>query len=163
MGNDMLTTMPFKDVVVAAAKEVFETMVMMALEPVGEEAPDIEETTLLGKITFSGGVEGCLNVRCGQSCARSVAANMLCVEPPDELSEADVNDAIGEIANMVMGAVKTRVQDELPDISISIPTVIQGRELKTRLGEGTIKVVIKANIGEEYPVEFSLLYRQSGQ
>jgi chemotaxis protein CheX len=157
----MLTTVSFKDALLGSAKEVFETMVFMALEESVEETRITDDATLLGSITFKGDLEGCLGVCCGWACARSIAANMLGMDPTDELSEDDISDAIGEIANMVMGAVKSRLQNDIPTIEVSIPSVVQGRELKNSLGEGAGKVTITVSVEEEHTMEFSLLFRES--
>lgn len=85
---------------------------------------------------------------------------MLGMMSPDEVSENDVSDAMGEIANMVMGAVKARIQNDVGSIEVSIPSVVQGRELKNSLGEGSGQVKVRVNIEEQYRAEFSLLYRE---
>jgi len=154
----MVTTVSLKEVLLGGAREVFETMVFMALEESGPEDADLSNVTLLGSITFKGDMEGCLGVCCDEACARTIAANMLGMDG-DEVSEEDVSDAIGEIANMVMGTVKSRIQDEVGTIEVSIPSVVQGRELKKTHGEGTEMVKAKMNIEEEYSAEFSLLFR----
>ena len=38
--------------------------------------------------------------------------------------EGEVLDAIGEIANMIFGNVKTALESEVGDLGLSIPTVI---------------------------------------
>ncbi len=157
----MATALALKDILLDSAKEVFESMVFLPLEPVDEEMPETDEAMLLGTITFVGSLEGCLSVNCGNACARTIAANMLCLDSPDELSDEDVIDAIGEIANMVMGSVKTRVQDAVTDITISIPSVVQGRNLHTRLSEGMVQTTINAVLAEEHCVVFSLIHRES--
>lgn len=131
----MMTTVSLKDALLDSAREVFETMVFMALEP-SDDTASLGETTLLGSITFKGNLEGCLGVCCDDRCARTVAANMLGMTSADELGENDVSDAMGEIANMVMGTVKARIQNDVGNIEVSIPSVVQGRELRNSLGEG---------------------------
>jgi chemotaxis protein CheX len=158
----MTTTLSLKDALLEGTKEVFETMVFMALNEVEEEMPGSEEVTLLGTITFTGSIQGCLSLCCGLSGAQAVAANMLCMDSPDELSGEDVVDAIGEIANMVMGSVKTRIQDQIQDIAISIPSVVQGRELCTCLSDGTVRVAVNATLADEHHATFSLVYRDGG-
>ena len=158
----MATVLALKDTLLDSAKEVFESMVFMPLSLVDEEMPDTGEAMLLGTITFTGSLEGCLSISCGDAGARTIAANMLCLDSPDELSDEDIIDAIGEIANMVMGSVKTRIQDTVPDITISIPSVIQGRELHSRLSEGMVQAVINVTLAEEYRAAFSLIHRESG-
>ena len=157
----MATTVSLKDTILDSAKEVFETMIFMTLEETQEEeAPEMEDTTLLGTITFKGPLEGCLGICCGVNCARIIAANMLGMDPSEEISDGDVNDAVGEVANMVMGAIKARIQDEVGNVEVSIPSVVQGLELRNSLGERGNELVVYANLEEEHNVRFSLLYRE---
>ena len=85
---------------------------------------------------------------------------MLGMLSTDELSENDISDAMGEIANMVMGAVKARIQNDVGSVEVSIPSVVQGRELKNSLGDGAGQAKVRVNIEEQYRAEFSLLYRE---
>jgi len=147
----------FSAALLDGAKEVFETMVFMDLEESGESAPQIEGDSLLGSITFSNALEGCLAVRCSMSCAKIVAANMLGLE-----SDEEIGDAIGEITNMVMGSVKSRATSEAAELQVSIPTVVRGQNMANSLGEGAGKVVVTTSPDEEHVIEFSFLYRRSG-
>ncbi len=156
----MMTTVSLRDALLDSAREVFETMVFMALETADDDQASLGETTLLGSITFKGHLEGCLGVCCDDRCARTIAANMLGMLSADEVSENDVSDAMGEIANMVMGAVKARIQNDVGTIEVSIPSVVQGRELKNSLGEGAGQAKVRVSIEEQYRAEFSLLYRE---
>ncbi len=155
----MVTTASLKDVVLDSAREVFETMVFMALAESSGNAPPIEEMALLGSITFKGSLEGCLTICCDLTCARTIAANMLGMDAGEELGEPDICDAIGELANMVMGTVKSKIQNDVGTIEVSIPSVVRGRELKNRMGEGAGSVKVVADIEGQYSAEFSLLYR----
>lgn len=157
----MITTVGLKDVLLDGAREVFETMVFMTLAESQENSPAIEEMTLLGSITFKGSIEGCLSICCGMGCAKTIAANMLGMDTGEQLGEADICDAVGELANMVMGAVKSRIQNDVHTIEVSIPSVVRGREMRNSLGEGTSQVKVLANIEEQHIAEFSLLYRSS--
>jgi chemotaxis protein CheX len=156
----MITTVSLKDALLSGASEVFETMVFMGLEESSEQTAALNEEALMGTITFKGSLEGCLGVCCTLQCARTIAANMLGMDSSASLSEDDISDAIGEIANMVMGALKTRIQDSVGTIEVSIPSVVQGHQLRNSLGEGSEKVLIQANL-EGHAAEFSLLYRES--
>lgn len=156
----MTTTVCLRDVLLASAREVFETMVFMALEESSPEEAPVQDPALLGTITFKGRLEGCLGICCGATCARAIAASMLGMDASAELGDRDVNDAIGEIANMVLGAVKSRIQNDIGGIEVSIPCVVRGRELANSLGEGADQVRIAARIDEEHVAELSLLYRE---
>ena len=153
----MTTTLSLRDALLSSAKEVFESMVFLALEEV-EDLASCNDAAFLGTVTFVGDIEGCLSVCFSQVCARDIAAGMLCMETPDELSDEDVVDAIGEIANMVMGAVKTRLQGQIDNVILSIPSVIQGRQLRSVLGEGVIQTTVNARIDGTHDGKFSLIY-----
>ncbi|HNY78035.1 MAG: chemotaxis protein CheX [Sedimentisphaerales bacterium] len=159
----MITTMSLRDSLLDSAKEVFETMAFMALEEVADEqeGPGLENETLLGTITFKGDLEGCLAICCGCRCARTIGANMLGADPDEPMSDNDMSDAIGEVANMVMGALKARIQEEVGTMEVSIPSVVRGRELRNSLGERASKISVMVNLEEEHSVQFSLLYRES--
>jgi chemotaxis protein CheX len=158
----MTTTLSLRDTLLSSAKEVFESMVFLALEEVEDLAP-CDEAAFLGTVTFIGDIEGCLSVCFGQACARDIAAGMLCMETPEELADEDIVDAIGEIANMVIGTVKTSLQGQVDNITISIPSVILGRQLRSVLGEGVVKTVVHARIGGKHDATFSLIHSTSAR
>lgn len=156
----MLTATCFKDALLDGAREVFETMVFMALAEAQPDGPEIGETALLSSITFKGDLEGCLTICCGETCAQTIAANMLGTGPGEQIPDNGVSDALGEMANMVMGAVKSRVQGDIGRMEVSIPSVVQGRELRNSMGERAQRVVVRVNIEEQYGAEMSLMYRE---
>jgi chemotaxis protein CheX len=155
----MVTTVSLEDIVLDGAKEVFASMVFLPLEKTAESPAWIEEQIYLATITFTGDLEGCFGIRCDQACVQAIAAGMLCLEPGTSLSENEISDALGEIANMIMGGVKTRVQHEITNIEISIPTVTLGRQIQNRLREGMCKISLPATVGEQHRAELSLTYR----
>lgn len=157
----MLDQMTFNEVVLDAAREVFETMIFMDVETDGQEHPPVEGTCLLGSITFKGTLEGCLAVCVAKSTAEKIARNMLALEPDQPISLNETCDAIGEVANMVMGSIKTRIQDTYPSIEVSIPSVITGRELRNTLGDKAERVSVNATLDQQDGIEFTLLYRQT--
>ena len=159
----MVTTISLREALLEGTKEVFETMVFMAVEECPAEQTSVNEPALLGTITFKGRLEGCLGVCCGQTCARAIAASMLGMTSDQDLGEDDISDAVGEIANMVLGAVKSRVQDEVGGIEVSIPSVVQGRELRNSLGDGSQQMRVRVSIEDEHVAELSLLYREGSR
>lgn len=158
----MVTTVSLEDVMLDAAKEVFASMVSMPMERLTDPTSQNEEETYLATITFTGDLEGCFGISCNCTCARAVAAGMLCMDDGSALSDSEIIDAIGEVANMVMGGVKTRVQHEVTNIEISIPSVVHGRQLRNRLGEGMSRMAVPVTIGQEYRGELSLVHRHRG-
>lgn len=159
----MIEQKTYHEIVLDAAKEVFETMIFMEIEPAAQNSIDWTATTLLGTITFKGDMEGCLGISFTWPCAQTIARNMLALDPDFPVSEQEVCDAIGEVTNMVMGSIKHRLQDSCPEIAVSIPTVITGKELSSSLGETAEKVSLPVCLNEEYTAVFTLLYRRKDQ
>ena len=155
----MIEQKTYYDTVLEAAKEVFETMIFMEIEPTEESVPPTDTNVLMGSITFKGSMEGCMMISLTWPCAQVIARNMLAMEPDAPVSEAEVCDAVGEVANMVMGSIKSRIQDTYPDIEVSIPSVITGREIHNTVGEGAERTRVTVCIDEEYCSDFTLLYR----
>ena len=63
------------EAVLGAAKEVFETMIFMDLEECSDSDRKIEGDALMGTITFTNSMEGCIGSCCGGYRAKSIAAN----------------------------------------------------------------------------------------
>lgn len=159
----MIDEICFSAALLEGAKEVFETMIFMDLEEPSEPGELIEGDSFLGSITFTNGIEGCLAIRCSVPCARIIAANMLGTDSPEEIAEDEVCDALGEVTNMVMGSVKSRLQTDGGELLVSIPTVIRGQNLASSLGNRASNVLVKVNTEDEDIIEFSFLYRESAK
>lgn len=125
-----------------AAKEVFETMIFMEIEPSREETP-LNSPCIIGTITFKGEREGSLSFSTSMACAGTVARNMLAMEPDDPISPEEICDAVGEVVNMVMGSVKSRLQDVCSSIEVSVPSVVTGCELSSLGGENTQTTIVR--------------------
>lgn len=152
------------EVLLESAKEVFETMIFMDLVKTTEPDQNIgEDNALISSITFDGDLKGCLSIHLGMLCAKNIAINMLGMELGEEIDEADIYDAIGEVANMVMGNVKARLQDDIGSINVSIPNVVSGQKLRHNLGEGMFAILARVSIEDEYIADLSLSYRENSK
>jgi chemotaxis protein CheX len=114
--------------VIDATKGVFSTMVMME---VVDEFPLKEpvnrfKCSITGMVGFAGTYSGVISIHCPVDLALKVTSNMLGIDC-DEVNE-DLNDAIGEIANMLGGSVKQVLSKGGLDVKLSIPTVISGED-----------------------------------
>jgi chemotaxis protein CheX len=157
----MLSTIELSDILLASAKEVFETMIFMDLADVSDSDSKLEGETVLGSITFMNHTKGCMTICSGMECAKSVALNMLGMEPDSQISEDEIYDAMGEVTNMVMGSIKKRIRECFGEVQVSIPTVISGREIRNSLGEPATKVQVKLSVDDKYLTELTLLYKES--
>lgn len=157
----MLNQICLNDAIMDGAKEVFETMIFMDIQEASEPNQKIEGDALLGLITFKGNVKGCFGICCNVPCAKTIASNMLGIDQDEEIGEADICDAIGEVTNMIMGSIKARIQDTFGNVEVSIPSVVSGLKLENSLGDKAIKVLTQVNIEDEYFAELSLIYKEA--
>jgi chemotaxis protein CheX len=114
--------------VIDATKEVFSTMVMMEINdefPLKEPVSRFK-CSITGMVGFAGTYSGVISIHCPVALALKVTSNMLGLDC-DEVNE-DLNDAIGEIANMLGGSVKQVLSKGGLDVKLSIPTVISGED-----------------------------------
>ncbi|MGC4069146.1 MAG: chemotaxis protein CheX [Polyangiaceae bacterium] len=61
-----------------------------------------------------------------ESCA-GLAKLMLGMDPEDEISEDDSNDAMGEIINIAAGTLKTKLSSQVGNIELGLPLFLSGR------------------------------------
>ncbi|AXV05406.1 Chemotaxis protein CheX [Euzebya pacifica] len=102
---------------------------------IGESSPRTDDAPSLSSlIHVHGAWEGTIVLHGPQALAASVAAAMFGMEA-DELSEDDIGDAFGEIANMLGGSVKALVDGPC---SLSLPTVIGGTQYTLTVPGSTV-------------------------
>ncbi len=116
-----------------ATAEVFSTMLgIEAIQReafVDESAPRPSEG-VLALVGLAGHWAGSGTFSCSAQAAKKIASQMLMQEYA--AVDEEVLDAIGEVTNMVLGSVKTQLEEELGPMGLSIPTVIYGRNFTTR-------------------------------
>jgi len=82
-----------------------------------------------GCVQFTGAWEGACVIECSADFARSAAGTMFGIEP-SAATVADTQDAIGELANMTGGNVKSLLPEPC---RLSLPTVVEGTDYTTRV------------------------------
>lgn len=112
--------------IVTATLEVFEKMIL--LEPTPQSARwgttnhfEHHVTSMLG---FSGDLVGMFFIHCPVPAAQTITQALLGGE--DLYLPTDINDALGEVTNMVAGGFKTCLAANGTRLDISIPTAIAG-------------------------------------
>jgi len=111
-----------------ATCEIFETMLMTQVsagEPL-ESRPEVFTNGISGLVGMAGGYRGMLAIHCSDQVAMAITGNFLGIDV--ESVDDDVNDAIGEMANMLAGCVKTTLAEGGKDVKLSIPSAIGGSE-----------------------------------
>ncbi len=113
--------------------EVFSTMLCLDVTA-GETFAEVHASDgaegVMSFIGLAGRCTGAGSLRCSSEAACKLASAFLMSE--FEAVDGDVLDAIGELTNMIVGNLKTHLEDKLGAISLSIPTVIHGRNFTAR-------------------------------
>jgi chemotaxis protein CheX len=93
-----------------------------------------------GIIGFTGSVVGSLAVSFSEKCILKIASNMMGEEFPAITN--DIEDAVGELTNMISGDARKRLQNEQLKVAASIPSVVSGKDHIIKHVLGTSSVVI---------------------
>lgn len=103
--------------------DVWASILGLEAVPTGTAPTETEERTLTGCVHITGGPwEGTVSLECPTALASAAAAAMFGMEP-EELSREEIDDALGELANMTGGGVKALVPGPS---TLSLPTVVEG-------------------------------------
>jgi chemotaxis protein CheX len=106
-----------------AMTEVFDTMVGLEAKPAAVCNLHASGLPLVsGSVRFDGDVTGVFHIHVTAPFARSLASRMLGLTEA-ELEDEMVNDAIGELCNMIVAAVKSRLCDDGASCVLSVPTI----------------------------------------
>jgi chemotaxis protein CheX len=106
----------------AELKSIVDEVWSSLLEPVPVDVEDVRlQNYVAGYVDISGGWAGRVTVETTDEGAVALAARMLDI-PEDGLSEADLQDAVGELANIVGGSVKSCVEGHS---TLSLPAVVR--------------------------------------
>jgi len=141
-----------------AATNVFATMLGGELGA-GTDSIDLgpPESTdgVVSFIGIAGGWAGTGSLSCSAGMACSICSQMLMTETTSVNEE--VLDAVAELTNMIIGGVKTDLEQHLGPLGLSIPTVVFGRNFRTRSVGSTEWIVVQFPwMGEVLAVKFSL-------
>jgi CheY-specific phosphatase CheX len=108
----------------SALAKTFQTMLSMKLETVDvSSAPPLEAEHVLGTIGFGGKAAGRVDLRLSIESANWIAGRILGLDPSEKANPAEVNDAVGELLNIVTGNFKSNLCDAGLDCRLQPPQV----------------------------------------
>lgn len=116
----------------SGVSEVFRTMLALETKP-GPVLDDWHapgETLVAGSVGFIGDVNGVVYIQVTAAFARTLASRMLGLAEAELEGDVMVNDVIGELSNMIVGAVKSRLCDSGAPCVLTIPSVVRGQNFK---------------------------------
>jgi len=112
---------------VSQLMDVFETMISMKATHLLSEPPPAFAERATGSVGFGGEtVTGAVYLHLSTRLANQMAAAMLGLPSGETPGEAEVNDVIGECANMLAGGLKSALCDKGYECAVSTPAIIRG-------------------------------------
>ena len=117
--------------IVHSVSEVFEMMLSMDVKPfIQTSGTPVLSNRIVGSISFSGKVLGRLNLHIPTSLSRQMAGALLGMEPQEIEGLEEVKDVVGEICNMVSGALKSDLCDRGMACKVSPPSFTTGSDFE---------------------------------
>jgi CheY-specific phosphatase CheX len=147
----------FLDDMKESVEEVFVTMLNTVAVLMGDDPPpesiadDVEHVDVEAVVEFTGDPSGAVILRASAAGAGDIARKLLMMGDEETIDLEEIQDAMGECANMVTGSLKTRALDPIGDFKLSTPTIATkirvahehpGGRLVFALSEGNIAVEI---------------------
>lgn len=115
------------DLLRSAVPEVFSTMLSMEAEYQPADIPLPEfDAQVAGAVGFTGKLDGVVYLFATLDFARMLTSRLLGLSEADVDNDEMVNDAVGELTNMVVGHMKSRMCDRGAACVITIPSVVRG-------------------------------------
>jgi len=114
-----------------AVHEIFQSMlgVEPELKALGREVDSLPNQGIAAIVGFAGESEGSVIFTCTTDLAASLAGLMLMEEEVDRDSE-EVDDAMGEIGNMIAGQLKNLLCESGNEVKLSIPIVVRNGDYR---------------------------------
>jgi chemotaxis protein CheX len=147
------------DEIRAATTNVLSTMLGLEAAPepatlhTSETGPSHGVAAMVG---VAGRYSGSGSIFCSEETACRLAGAMLMSEFTG--LDAEVLDAMGEIANMVIGNIKTSLEERFGTMALTTPTVIYGTDFSTRAsGNRTWTIVPFVFDGSLFQVQMMLV------
>lgn len=142
----------------SATESVFETMLGQEVVAGNAYLDNVATPSSNGIVSFiglAGAWMGTGSISCSASCACQIASQLMMSEY--SAVDDEVLDAVAEVTNMILGNVKTSLEERIGPMGLSIPTVIYGRNFSSRtVGKQEWTVVPFDCYGERLEVQLCL-------
>ncbi|HEY5672095.1 MAG TPA: chemotaxis protein CheX [Malonomonas sp.] len=138
--------MDFAKKIIDSTEEIFSTMIFIDISAEeglfeGKQILDCHVSSMIG---LSGDISAMLAIHCPGNIGLEIAGAMLGMEL--EEVDADVKDALGEIANMLAGGLKEKFAQENIHLELAIPTTVSGKGYSISSPTRSNRVIIPFNL-----------------
>ena len=135
-----LLEMDIREFITKSVLHVFATMLSMRLDVLKpEEEINFDGEKVVGTVNLVGTLNGAVLIHVNDVFAKAMTASMLGIKADQVRSVANIDDAIGELTNMLGGNLKSRLSDYGFRCTLSIPSVTRGKDFSIQIMEGTRK------------------------
>ena len=132
-----------------AVRDVFKAMLGIDVENVeASPLPSDPAGQIIGSVGFIGEATGIIYLFAGAELGKTVACRMLGLSD-SEVDAAMVNDAFGELCNMVVGSVKSRLCDGGLHCVLTVPSIVRGNNLRIEICNETQRITLGFRSGEQ--------------
>jgi chemotaxis protein CheX len=136
------------------ALEVFASMVRRPLTERPANAPRTHPRDVAGTVAFDGSLTGYVSVVTSRQAARTITASLLETEPSHV--DSQLKDAMGEVANMVTGSLRTRLAKPGDTWATKTPVVAIGHDLMVEPADGVAHIA-QSYLMDDEVVDFHLV------
>jgi chemotaxis protein CheX len=137
-----------------ATQEIFQSMLMAEARPSTplSTRSNVFKDSVSGLVGLAGNYRGMLAIHVPNAVAMSITSKFLFMDV-EEIND-DVKDAIGELANMLAGSVKSMLTETGTGLKLAIPSAISGTEYEVECLADSDGAIVPFNIDEgEFLVE----------
>lgn len=126
---------PSLDDIIALTQQVSDSVLGMSAEPLPDTSVP-HHSEVIASVQISGGWQGAVVVTCARNVAEAITEAMFAMDP-GTTSQEELDDAMGEMANMIGGNIKGL----MPGPSqLSLPTVVEGKEISATIPGSALAV-----------------------
>lgn len=118
---------------------------MLQIHLVGEPTESLPADArgqIVSSVGFTGTANGVIHLYTGLSLARVITSRMLGLGEAEIEGDGMVNDAMGELSNIVVGNVKSRLCDQGWPCTLTIPSIVRGQQLSIEAVTDTARRVL---------------------
>lgn len=151
-GDVTVTEQEVAQHMVAAVKTIFSTMIF--IDDIVEDYP-LEKPvshfhcSISGMVGLGGAFSGMVGIHLPEDFAQEATASMLGMTVEEVDAESDINDAVGEITNMLAGEVKMLFSDKNLHLCLSTPSIISGKDYTIEVMNNNCAVIVPFYRGEQ--------------
>jgi chemotaxis protein CheX len=126
---------PSLDDIISLTRQVSDSVLGMSAEPLPDTSVP-QYTEIIASVQISGEWQGAVVVTCAREVAEAITEAMFAMDP-GTTSHEELDDAMGEMANMIGGNIKGLVPGPS---QLSLPTVVAGKEISATIPGSALSV-----------------------